>query len=163
MKSPPGNGKGALQHAPIKTATVPASITAHSREIRTALSLPVPANKTRSTAEGRGKKGHSFKRLPKEFRRDSFNYHQIAREGDVALYKQCWTGCPDAAVGFEVIRVRRREGFQIDGRFVEPAEVYPASERWGVDGFTVTDRNKAWDKFFEISLEEPARTGREVN
>jgi hypothetical protein len=32
-----------------------------------------------------------------------------------------------------------------------------------VDGFTFTDRNKAFDKFFEISLEEPARTGREVN
>ena len=163
MNSLPGNGKGALQHAAIKTASAPASITAHSREIRTGLSLPVPAQKTRSTAEALTEKGRFYRPLPKEFRRESFNYRQIAREGDVALYKQCWTGCPDAAVGFEVIRVRRREGFQIDGRFVEPAEVYPASERWGVDGFTVTDRNKAWDKFFEISLEEPARTGREVN
>jgi hypothetical protein len=32
-----------------------------------------------------------------------------------------------------------------------------------VDGFTFTDRDQAWAKFFEISLEEPARTGREVN
>jgi hypothetical protein len=163
MKSPLGNGKGALQHAPIKTASDPASITAHSREIRTGLSLPVPGNKTRSTAEGRGRKGHSFERLPKEFQRGGFNYRQVAREGDAAIYEQRWTGCPNPAICFEVIRIKRREGFQIDGRFVEPAEVYPASERWGVDGFTVTDRNKAWDKFFEISLEEPARTGREVN
>jgi hypothetical protein len=125
--------------------------------------IPRSSRKTSATVEAWSKKRQFYKPLPKEFRRDSFNYRQIAREGDVALYKQRWTGCPDAAVGFEVIRVRRREGFQIDGRFVEPAEVYPASERWGVDGFTVTDRNKAWDKFFEISLEEPARTGREVN
>jgi len=56
----------------------------------------------------------------------------------------------------------RREGFRIRGRFVEPAEVYPASERWGVNGFTFTDRNKALDKFFEISLEEPAIKRKEV-
>jgi hypothetical protein len=62
-----------------------------------------------------------------------------------------------------VIRIRRREGFEIDSRFVGPAEVYPASELWGSDGFTVTDRNKAWASFFEMSLEEPAKTGKEVN
>jgi hypothetical protein len=64
--------------------------------------------------------------------------------------------------GVELIRVRRREGFQIGSRFVEPAEVYPNSEAWGIDGFTFTDRNKAWAKFFEISLEEPARKRKEV-
>jgi hypothetical protein len=98
--------------------------------------------------------------LREEFRRDGFNYRQVARKGDIALYEQRWIGCPDAAVCFEVIRIRQREGFQIGRRFVEPAEVYPASELWGVDGFTVTDRNKAWDKFFEILLEEPALRGR---
>jgi hypothetical protein len=41
--------------------------------------------------------------------------------------------------------------------------VYPNSDAWGADGFTVTDCNKAWDKFFEMSLEEPARTRKEVN
>jgi hypothetical protein len=92
--------------------------------------------------------------LPTRFRHKGVDYRQIAREGDVAIYEQRWTGCPDPAVCFEVIRVRRRDGFQIDGRFVEPAEVYPASELWGVDGFTFTDRNKALDKFFEISLEK---------
>ena len=42
----------------------------------------------------------------------------------------------------------------------ELAEVYPASELWGADGFTYADRNKAWDKFFDISLAEPARMER---
>jgi len=53
--------------------------------------------------------------------------------------------------------------FGFRSRFVEPAEVYPASELWGADGFTFADRNKAFDKFFEISLGEPARTEKEVN
>ena len=160
MKSPPGNGKGALQHAPIKTASDPASITAHSREIRTGLSLPVPGNKTRSTAEGRGKKGHSFKGLPKEFQRDGFNYRQVAREGDAAIYEQRWTGCPNPAVCFEVIRIKRREGFEIGGRFVEPAEVYPNSEAWGMDGFTFTDWNKARAKFSKYRLKNQQREER---
>ena len=29
----------------------------------------------------------------------------------------------------------------IGGRFIEPAEVYPNSEAWGVDGFTLTDKD----------------------
>ena len=118
--------------------------------------------KTSATAEASSKEHHSYKPLSKEFQRDGFNYRQIAREGHVALYEQRWTGCPDPAVCFEVIRVRCREGFQIGNRFVEPAEVYPASELWGLNGFTFADRDKAWAKFFEISLEEPARKRREV-
>jgi hypothetical protein len=121
------------------------------------IALPNPTR--RATAVARTRKGHFYKPLPKEFRRDGFHYRQIAREGNAAIYEQTWNGCPDPAVCFEVIRIRRRDGFQIGGRFVEPAEVYPRSELWGVDGFTFTNRNKAFAKFSEISLEEPARRG----
>jgi len=38
----------------------------------------------------------------------------------------------------------------IHGRFVEPAEVYPNSEAWGTDGFTVTDKERAFAKLREI-------------
>jgi hypothetical protein len=124
--------------------------------------IPLLSRKTRATAQGGDRKGHSYKQLPTQLRRDGFDLRQIAREGNLAIYTQVWNGCPDPSVCFEVIRVKRREGFEINGRFVDAAEVYPPSELWGVDGFTFTDRNKAWAKFFEISLEEPARTGREV-
>ena len=50
-----------------------------------------------------------------------------------------------------MIRVRRREGFQIGGRFVEPAEVYPALKAWGTDGFTLTDRESAFAKLGELA------------
>jgi hypothetical protein len=110
--------------------------------------------KARATTEGGSKERHFYKPLREEFCRRGFQYRQIAREGNAAIYEQAWLGCAEPSLSYEVVRVRRREGFQIDGRFVEPAEVYPASELWGVDGFTFTDRNKAWDKFFEISLEE---------
>jgi len=88
--------------------------------------------------------------LPKEFRRDGFDYRQIAREGDAAIYKQTWNGCRNPSVSYEIIRIRRREGFEIAGRFIEPAEVYPNSEAWGVDGFTITDKDAAFAKLPEL-------------
>jgi hypothetical protein len=116
--------------------------------------LPLPqgarAIKTRATAEAWGKKRHSYKPLPTRFRRDGFNYLQIAREGDAAIYEQTWTGCSEPSVCYEVIRVRRRDGFQIGGRFVQAAEVYPSSGAWGFDGFTLADKDAAFAKLREL-------------
>jgi hypothetical protein len=106
--------------------------------------------KTRATAEGGGKKRHSYKPSLKEFRRGGFTYRQIARQGNAAIYEQTWMGCRNPSISYEVIRIRRREGFQIRGRLVEPAEVYPRSESWGADGFTLTDRDAAFGKLREI-------------
>jgi hypothetical protein len=107
--------------------------------------------KTRATAEAWGKKRHSYEPLPTRFRRDGFEYRQIVREGDAAIYEQTWSGCSEPSVCWEVIRIRRREGFQIGARFVEPAEVYPKSEAWGVDGFTFTDKDTAFAKLRELA------------
>jgi hypothetical protein len=49
------------------------------------------------------------------------------------------------------VRIRRREGFEIDGRFVEPAEVYPNSDAWGVDGFTFTNKDAAFAKLRKVA------------
>jgi hypothetical protein len=107
--------------------------------------------KTRATAEAWGKKRHSCRPLPTRFRRDGFNYRQIARGGDAAIYEQTWSGCSDPSVCYEVVRIRRREGFQINGRFVEPAEIYPKADAWGVDGFTLTDKDAAFAKLREVA------------
>jgi hypothetical protein len=116
--------------------------------------LPLPQAtldiKTRATAEAWGKKRRFYKPLPTRFRRDGFNYRQIARERDAAIYEQTWSGCSDPSVCYEVIRIRRRDGFQIGGRLVEPAEVYPSSGAWGVDGFTLTDKDAAFAKLREL-------------
>lgn len=114
--------------------------------------VPGPIRKPRSTAEGGSKKGHFYKLLAKEFRRSGFQYRQIAREGNAAIYEQAWPGCVEPSPCYEVVRIRHHEGFQIGNRFVNAAEIYPNSEAWGVDGFTFTNRNKAWAKLFEISL-----------
>jgi len=97
--------------------------------------------------------------LPTRFRHSGFDYRQIAREGNVAIYEQIWNCCSNPAVCYEVIRIRHREGFQIGDRFVEPAEVYPNSEAWGVDSWTMQDKVAAFRKLREAVV-EPAGTFR---
>jgi hypothetical protein len=114
------------------------------------LSQPAFDIKTRAGSEAWNKKRHSYKPLPTRFRRDGFEYRQIAREGNAAIYEQTWIGCADPSVCYEVIRIRHREGFQIKGRFVQAADVYPNSGAWGVDGFTFTDKDAAFAKLGEV-------------
>jgi len=111
--------------------------------------MPPVTVKTRARSKGGSEKSH-YKPLPKEFRRGGFTYKQIARERDATIYEQTWNGCRNPSVSYEVIRIRHREGFQIDGRFVEPAQVYPKPEAWGVDGFTVTNKDVAFTKLKEV-------------
>ena len=117
------------------------------------LSLPSRTIKTRARTEARSKKQRSYKPLASHFGRDGFNYRQIAREGDAAIYEQTWSGCPNPSVCYELSRIRRREGFHIGARFVEPAELYPNSDAWGVDGFTLTDKDAAFVKLREASTQ----------
>jgi hypothetical protein len=112
-------------------------------------SIPAPARKTRARAEGGSKKRRSYKPLPKEFRRDGFDCRQIYREGDFAIYRQTWKGNEHSAA-FEVIRIRRRDGFQIGEKLIQPYEIYPNSDAWGTDGFTVTDKEAAFAKLRDI-------------
>jgi hypothetical protein len=114
--------------------------------------LPIPSltPKASATAEGGSKKPRFYKPLPKEFRRDGFAFRQIARQGNVAIYEQRWTGCGEPSVCYEVIRNRRREGFEIGGRFVEPSEVYPNSGAWGSHGWTLEDKESAFRKLRDL-------------
>jgi hypothetical protein len=100
--------------------------------------------------------------LPKEFRRDGFEYRQIVRQGDTAIYAQTWCGCPEPSVCYEVVRIRQRDGFNINGRFVDSAELYPRSEAWGVDGFTLTDKDSAFAKLRELANADAAPSRFEV-
>ena len=107
--------------------------------------------KTSATVVAGGKKGHFYKPLRTQFRHNGFEYQRIARERNAAIYEQRWGGCTDPSVCYEVIRIRRRECFQIGPRFIEAAEVYPNAEAWGVDGFTLTDKDAAFAKFRKLA------------
>ena len=114
-------------------------------------SIQASGAKTRATLEGGHRKGPFYKPLPKEFRRGGFTYKQIVRQRDAAIYKQTWNSCRDPSVCYEVIRIRRREGFQIGEKLIQPYEIYPNSDAWGVDGFTLTNKAAAFAKLRELA------------
>lgn len=120
------------------------------------------AFKTPSRAEAGSKKRHSYRPLQTHFQRDGFNYRQIAREGAGAIYEQTRAGLANPSVRYEVIRIRRRDGFHIHGRFVEAAEVYPNSEAWGIDGFTLTNKDAAFAKLRQVAGHHPCLNNREI-
>ena len=111
------------------------------------LSPPSLANKTPASSEAQTGNDHTRKPLPLKFRFGGFNYRQIAREGAVAIYEQ---SRKERVVAYEVIRIRRHNGFSIHGKFVEPAEYYPRPEEWGKWALTLPDRGSAFAKFQEI-------------
>jgi hypothetical protein len=88
--------------------------------------------------------------LPTRFRHDGFDYQQIHREEDFAIYQQTWNDKAHSAA-FEVIHIRRHDGFHIDGRFVDPGEIYPKPEAWGTDGWTIQDRDGALGKLRAVA------------
>lgn len=114
-------------------------------------SIQALSAKTSARAKAGSKKRHSYKPLAKDTWRGGFTYKQIAREGNAAIYEQRWTACAEASVCYEVIRARYRDGFHIGGRFIEAAEVFPRSESWGTDGFTLTERDAAFTKLRELA------------
>jgi hypothetical protein len=91
------------------------------------------------------KKGH-YKPIAKRFCHDHFTFRQIAREGDLAIYEQTWNGCENPSVAYEVVRIRRQEGKWIKDKFLPAREIYPTSRKWGLDGFTLTDKERAFAK-----------------
>ena len=90
---------------------------------------------------------------------------QIASEGDIAIYEQRWIrprGELSENVAYEVVRIQLHEAHTFPGGESYPArEGYPTSESWGTHGFTLTDRDAAFNKFRQMSLAGPAKTNLE--
>lgn len=86
--------------------------------------------------------------LETEFRRDGFDYKQVKRRGDVALFEQ---RRGDEAKGYELVIIRVKPAATLpNGRSVSEREAYPSSEEWGVFWWTVVDRVAAFGRFAEL-------------
>src|SRR5262249_62187720 len=79
--------------------------------------------------------------LPEKFTRNRYQFEQLCRTENTAIYIQHINGRQKA---FEVIviTVADRKPVKLDGRVAwgrcEPYECYPSSELWGTYGFTYT-------------------------
>jgi hypothetical protein len=107
-----------------------------------------PAVKTRPVEDCSARKGH-YKPIATFFKHGGFNYRQIAREGDVAIYEQKWRDSENAC--YEVVRIRRHEAKTFpSGRSSPAREAYPSSAAWGDFGWTVTTLDAAFAKLREV-------------
>jgi hypothetical protein len=92
----------------------------------------------------------TIKRLPEKFTRYRYQFEQLCRTENTAIYVQHING---RQKGYEVIviAVVNRRPTRVNGRVVwqscEPYECYPGSEAWGAFGWTYTTLEDAKAKY----------------
>lgn len=90
-----------------------------------------------------------YKPLKTAFRSKGFDYRQLRRTGDVALYEQTKSGL--SSTWFEVVVVQRHEAYEIGGSKIDAAETMPSASKWGTCGFTYRDMKEAEKRFDELA------------
>ncbi len=97
-----------------------------------------------------------MKTLPEQFRSNGFDFRQLKRVGDVAVFEKSKPILKpsrgyEMIRSFEVVKIQSHNGYEIAERKIEPAESMPSSESWGRLGWTFTDLQSAENKFNELS------------
>jgi len=98
-----------------------------------------------------------MKTLETEFKQDGYYFTQEKREGLVALYSKSKRG--DYSTSYEVVILKENPPYKMkickDGKPQEieggDCESYPRSEKWGVSGWTYSDRESAVTKFESLT------------
>ena len=103
-----------------------------------------------------------MKTLPKVIKSDSFTMTQVMREDDLAIYRRTKQVGDRTIEHFEVIVVRVIPESQVFGQTVLEHEKYPASEAWGMHGWTCYDLDAAWERIRKIRAEREEREERGV-
>jgi hypothetical protein len=89
-----------------------------------------------------------FKPLQFPFTKSGFTHELIARDGLVYLVRRRRVGFSDMPAHFEVVRLLQYDAWMAPtGEIVPPTESYPASENWGLHGFTYRDESSAREKY----------------
>jgi len=96
-----------------------------------------------------------MKILEKNFTRKVFNYEQLYRKGNLAIYAQ--KNKETGSATYEVIIIKSHNGYEIGGIKIEPSEVYPSDSQWGILGWTCQTLEAAKNKIKK--LEENNESG----
>jgi len=92
-----------------------------------------------------------LKILEDNFNSKGFNLSLVKREGDVAIYKKTLENSETDAHDFEVIAIKRHNGYEIAGIKMPPAEMYPSNTQWGDWAYTCTNREDADKRFIQLT------------
>lgn len=75
----------------------------------------------------------TYRLLPIEFTKNTFEYKQYWRDENYAIYKQTSSG---KFIAYEVFRISKNDAWERFGRFFEACETVPSSKQWGTVAFT---------------------------
>ena len=88
--------------------------------------------------------------IPSAFTERGFSHREIERNGEWRIFERKGQG----SAHFEVVRITERPARVVFGNQVAATEVYPPSESWGIDGFTLNSLDSARRKL-EIVAGQP--------
>ena len=86
-----------------------------------------------------------MKPLETTFRKDGFDYTQLARNGAWCVYVKTKVGFRNTF--YEVMRIKSHNGRKIGETDIPPAEYLPSNEEWGANGFSFSDKERAMKHF----------------
>ena len=89
-----------------------------------------------------------MKKIEKSFKKYGFDFKQIKRVGDVAIFQQSKSTWPD--VRYEVVKIGKHSGYYLGGSKLESAETYPGASLWGIQGWTYTTLELAEKQFKKV-------------
>lgn len=75
-----------------------------------------------------------MKKIEKSFVSKGFEFKQVLRDGDMAIYEKHAPGSKCSS--YELIHITSHNGYVIAGNKIPPSEVYPSDSQWGVHGWT---------------------------
>ena len=89
-----------------------------------------------------------MKILEKSFERKKFQYDQIYRKGNLAIYTQ--KNVEYGSLTYEAIIIKSHNGYEIMGTKIPPSEVYPCDSQWGDFGWSYQTLEEAKNKKKEL-------------
>lgn len=86
----------------------------------------------------------NYKPLSESFTKKGWDFKRVDREGNVAIYEVS----KGNFISYEVILIQKHNGIKYpNGAYCEPAEFYPPSSSWGINGFTYRSLTNAREKY----------------
>jgi len=92
-----------------------------------------------------------LKILEESFTSKGFKLQQVKRDGDVAIYKKQLDDGESENYHYEVIAIKRHNGYEIAGVKMPPAEMYPSDSQWGDWAYTCSTIEDANNRFNQLA------------
>jgi len=85
-----------------------------------------------------------------QYKKNGFQWELVTRQSDVGLFQH--------RSQYEVILIQSHNGREIAGVNFPPAEYPPSNEQWGSKGWSFSNIDDAFNKFYELALSNKSKS-----